>query len=306
MTGKRRAEANDPRPGQHIPTVKPGTGEGDPRAKQQKNRRPGPRHYAPDPPKDATPKAPRASRKPTSSAPVSSPPRGAPRAPAAPAGPGPRRRLASDEVRRLAAEGHEYASRQAIRATTARPSVTGRAAAGGAAGAATGAAIGSVVGGPGVGTAVGGGIGAVAGGVAGGSAKKAYKRALRPNTGARRVVVAEFVVCVVIAALSPLTDRRREEPPSAFMRRMAAIMGVFFILALMSAGGRGLAKFAAGLGGLITVALLVSERSVFTTIGGIFGRDNARRAPAKPPESVGGTVGSVAVSGIEAGGAFLQ
>jgi hypothetical protein len=180
----------------------------------------------------------------------------------------------AERARRLAAEGHEYATRQAIRATSGKPSVTGRAASGAAAGAATGAALGTVV--PGVGNAVGAGAGAVLGGaggaLSGARAKKAYKQATRMHTPARRIIVIEFAICIVVAALSPLTDRKREEPPAAWMKRMTALMGLFFILGLLSAGGRGLAKLAAGFGGLVTVGLVVSERNLFVKLAQLVGK----------------------------------
>lgn len=54
------------------------------------------------------------------------------------------------------------------------------------------------------------------------------------------------------------------------MKRMTAIMGLFFILAIISAAGRGSAKIAAGLGGLVAIVLLVSERDLFTKLASVF------------------------------------
>jgi hypothetical protein len=183
-------------------------------------------------------------------------------------------------------EAREYARRQALRATTAKPSVVGRGAAGAAAGAGTGAALGSVV--PGVGTAVGAGVGTALGGaggaISGAKAKKNYKQAMRGSGGGRRIIVIEFIVCMVVAALSPLTDKHRDEPPGAFMKRMTAIMGLFFILALVSAGGRGAAKAAAGLGGLVTVALFVSNRSLFGKLAAMFNSTDDQPASGTGPD----------------------
>jgi lysylphosphatidylglycerol synthetase-like protein (DUF2156 family) len=127
---------------------------------------------------------------------------------------------------------------------------------------------------PGIGTALGAGAGAVVGGtggaVAGAKAKKAYKASLRSNGNARRVLVAEFAVCVVIAALSPLTDKRQSEAPGAWMKRMTAILGIFFILGLVSAAGRGASKIAAGFGGIVAVTLALSERDLFMKVATIF------------------------------------
>jgi hypothetical protein len=170
-------------------------------------------------------------------------------------------------VRRVTDEAREYATRAAMRRTEGRPSVVGRAAAGAAAGGATGAAVG----GP-VGAAAGGVIGGVGGAVAGRKAKKAYDVATSSSPGARRIIVIEFLLCMVVSALSPLTDRKKDEGPTTHMKRMTAVMGLFFILGLLSAGGRGAAKFAAGFGGLVTVAVAISNRDLFMRIGDIFGK----------------------------------
>lgn len=185
----------------------------------------------------------------------------------------------------VAHEAHNYAQRQAFRATNARPSVVGRGVSGAAAGAASGAAIGSIV--PGVGTAVGAGTGAVLGGaggaVSGARAKRAYDRALQTNGHARLIIVVEFAVCIVIAALSPLTEERRDEPPASWMKRMTAIMGVFFVLGLISAGGRGAARAAAGFGGVITVALALSNRDLFARIAKVFASTDDQPAAGTGP-----------------------
>lgn len=165
-----------------------------------------------------------------------------------------------------------------MRAGSAKPSVIGGAVGGAVGGAAAGA---SVAGPPGA--VAGGALGAVGGGIGGARAKKAYRAAMRTDGGSRRVIIAEFAICIVIAALSPLTDRKRTEPPGAFMKRMSAIMGVFLILALVSAMGRTASRLSAGLGGLITVALVVSERDVFLTLAKMFGSTNDKPAAGTGP-----------------------
>lgn len=270
----------------------------DPRARKVPGRRPGPKHSdgstrapAKKAAKKATPSVSKVPERTTSyggrSAPTS-PARPAPRAPAR-AG-----RPRGQAAAAAAGEARRYADRAAFKATTGKPSVTGRAATGAAGGAAAGAAIGSVV--PGVGTAVGGavgaGIGGTTGAVAGAKAKKAYKAALHPATGAKRLIVAEFAICIVIAALSPLTDEKKAEAPAGFMKRMTAIVGLFFILALLSAAGPGPAKAAAGFGGIVTLSLAVSGRSTFVKIAEIFN---------KPAAGVSGRVGGDAVADAPSG-----
>jgi hypothetical protein len=218
---------------------------------------------APLPPPVRVPRAPRV--------PVPPPPP-AVRAPA-PVGRGRGGGLAKGQHQAVQA-GYHLSNRQQTNALLGgKPSVSGAAVGGAAGGAATGAALGSVV--PGVGTGVGAGAGAVLGGaggaVAGGKRKREWRKANSPAPGARKALVAEFTVCLLIVALSPLTDTHKTDPPGAWMKRMAAVMGVFLVLAILSAFGRGAARTAAAFGGLMAVTLAVSERDLFTKIADIFG-----------------------------------
>lgn len=204
--------------------------------------------------------------------------------------------LASARKRKLgdiAEEARSYATRAAIARTEGKPSVTGRAAAGAAAGTAAGAALGGLPG-----AAAGAVLGGAGGALGGAKAKKAYKLAMHSNLGARRVIVAEFMICMVVIGFSPLTDRKKEELPTTFMRRMTALMALFFILGMMSAGGRAMARFAAGFGGLVTVALVVSNRDLFMKIGSLMGSTTAQgkavgKAKKPPVEAPTGEPGEV-------------
>jgi hypothetical protein len=278
--GSRRAEDINPEPGKFIQPVRPSTAPVGGGLRRDSR----PRHQAPEEVRDRPAKTAKP-RKVDKVAPRT-PPAPTPRAAAVPAGPRAARRL-----RVAADEGHAYAVRQAYRATNGKPSVTGRAVAGGAAGAATGATVGSVV--PVVGTAVGTGagaaIGATTGAVAGARAKRAYKAAMRESPRARQLIVAEFAACMVVAGLSPLTDTKKGEKPGAFMRRMTALMGLFFLLGLMTTAGRGAAKAAAAFGGLVTVGLLVSERNLFVKLAAAFAPDvNDAEAAGSGPGPSGG------------------
>ena len=81
-----------------------------------------------------------------------------------------------------------------------------------------------------------------------------------------RMLKAEWVLCMVILALSPLADPEGEEGAGDAFKRCAACTGVFFILGLVSTGGPKAAKAAAGFGGLVTVALVLTSRDVFGTV----------------------------------------
>lgn len=240
--------------GKRIPIPKPDSHVGDDRGTRKAGHRPGPKHERQAPPRKRTPKAAPTSPAPTSSAPSSG---------AAPAAGdrtatmrSPSLRRASARADRIGEEARYLGQQAAIRATTGRPTVTGRA----AAGAASGAAVGTAVGGP-VGTAVGSGVGAVVGGVSGAAAKKAYNASMRAYPYARKALVAEFAACALIVALSPMRDK--DAKPGDWMRRMTAVMGLFFILGLVSQAGRYGARAAAAFGGLVTLAVVISERDLF-------------------------------------------
>lgn len=184
-----------------------------------------------------------------------------------------------------------------------KPSTVRSTVAGAAGGAASGAALGSVV--PGIGTAIGAAGGAAVGG-AGGAVKAHYskrdaKRLKRAALGpARQLLVAEFVLCLVILALSPLTDKHKAEGPTAFLRRGSAICALFFILALISSGGRGPTKVAAGFGGLVTLTLLVSSRDVFAVLATKFA--STKDGPAGPDDTSAAD-GEAGAGGAAVGGA---
>lgn len=264
-----RHSTDTPREGGFVPPVRPST------ARANSNRRDSaPRHLGPDAPTKAPPK-----KKAAKAAPASAPP-----APTRPSGAG--------RHERVGAAARDYADRSAWRATHKRPSVVGRSAAGGAAGAAAGSVFGPV------GTGVGAAAGAVGGAVGGHSAKKAYNKAMSAGNGnARRIIVAEFAVCMVIVALSPLT--KTDERPGAWMKRMTAVMGMFLVLAFLSAGGRGVARAAAGFGGIVTLTLALSDRDLFVKLAQVFNSTNDKVAPgsrtgevtpspATPPDVLGG------------------
>lgn len=120
-----------------------------------------------------------------------------------------------------------------------------------------------------------------------------------PGSPARRVLVAEFALCMVIVALSPVTDRKRGESPVAFMKRASAVMAVFFVLGLIASGGRGAGRAAAGFGGLVTLTLAISSRSLFVVLAGKVGtragedQDDAH-APDEFTEGAGTGFGNAA------------
>lgn len=114
--------------------------------------------------------------------------------------------------------------------------------------------------------ATGAGVGKLLDGGAFGRGAKALSDTVAPPSQARKLLVAEFTLCLVVLAFSPLTDKHKAERPGAFMKRASATMGVFFVLGLVATAGRGASRAAAGFGGLVTLVLLISQRSIFTVL----------------------------------------
>lgn len=160
-----------------------------------------------------------------------------------------------------------------------KTSVTGRALSGATTGATTGAAVGSIV--PGVGTvagaAIGAGVGAAGGAASGRKAKRAEKRAQQGPYS--QILVAEFVICTIILALSPLGQEKAN--PGTWMKKGSAVCGLFLVLGLIGSIGKGSAKVAAAFGGIVTLTLLVNERNIF----GVVAKKLA--TPGSPQENIG-------------------
>jgi hypothetical protein len=108
--------------------------------------------------------------------------------------------------------------------------------------------------------------------------------------GARQVLVVEFVVCALILALSPLTDKHKSDTPGDWMKRATAICGLFVILGLVASGGPRASKAAAGLGGLVTLTLAMTDRDLFVVIAKRFGApvNGGPAGPESPDRSGAG------------------
>jgi hypothetical protein len=146
------------------------------------------------------------------------------------------------------------------------------------------------------------------GGIAG-KAAKGFSGAAAPTSSARKVLLAEFAACMVVLAFSPLTGKS----PSAggFMKRASAIMGLFFVLGLVATAGRGASRAAAGFGGLVTLVLVISDRSIFTKLAAKLGKgvgesdpdDGILDAGAEVGDTIGDIADTVGGAGATVGGA---
>lgn len=125
---------------------------------------------------------------------------------------------------------------------------------------------------------------------------KALTKAVTGGNG-RRVLVAEFLVCITILALSPLGTKHSGDSPVAWMKRGAAICALFFILALVSSGGPKAAKVSAGFGGIVTLALLLSSKDLFSTLAARF--SGGPGTAGVDDSGVAGDVGTAAAGALD-------
>jgi hypothetical protein len=105
--------------------------------------------------------------------------------------------------------------------------------------------------------------------------KGAGSKALSGSSGKyRRMLIAEFIVCVIMLGLSPLAKGSGEMGPVRFMKRGSATCALFIILGLVSSGGRGAARAASAFGALIVVVLLVDQREAFGSLATLLTADD--------------------------------
>lgn len=103
------------------------------------------------------------------------------------------------------------------------------------------------------------------------AAKKPAGVAAKVPAHARKWLLAEFVVCVLLLVLSGLTgqaskDGTQTDTGSRLAVKGSALAGVFIVLGLVSAGGKGAEKAAGALGVLITLAYMFQEKDTFTSV----------------------------------------
>jgi hypothetical protein len=110
---------------------------------------------------------------------------------------------------------------------------------------------------------------------------------------ASKLVLAEFVVCMVILILSPLTSKGSQDLDKQgaihVTLKASALAFIFFVLALISAGGRNASRVAAGFGGVITLGYVVSQADVFAQVAKLF------PVPSTQPSSSAGAPGGHAL-----------
>jgi hypothetical protein len=106
------------------------------------------------------------------------------------------------------------------------------------------------------------------------------------GSSSRRVLVGEFIACSAVIALSPVSGRHDKDTPADWLRRTSGLALLFLVLGLVATAGPKASRVASALGGLVTLALLVSERDVLVVLAGRF---NGPAASGVPTESLGDT-----------------
>lgn len=117
-------------------------------------------------------------------------------------------------------------------------------------------------------------LGAVTGLLSGGKGK---------SSSGHKALVAEFAVCMALLALSPLVNKGGDITVGKFMKKASATAAVFIILGFLASTGDVPKKFANGLGALMTLTVLLNERSVFgELVKAVGGQDVAIPAVGSP------------------------
>lgn len=119
---------------------------------------------------------------------------------------------------------------------------------------------------------------------------RAAKRALLTGhslaTTERRLIVGEFLACMLLVTFGPLGTAHKGEGAGSWMKRASAILALFFVLGLITTAGKSAARAAAAFGGLVTVTMLVTNRDIFTLLGRNFGAadvpDDSGTEPEQP------------------------
>lgn len=158
------------------------------------------------------------------------------------------------------------------------------------------------------------GKGALGGLVGGGAAKS-----LTGGGGtAHKVVIAEFILCVILIGLTPILMRKPNNGhlyvPNDFVR-LSAVCILFFALALLSNGKRS-ARFAAAFGALVSLGVLYNATGSLNALGAIFTNAHknkgtvtvasASKDEVQMPEYKPVDLGGVPVQQAAGGGASLN
>lgn len=103
------------------------------------------------------------------------------------------------------------------------------------------------------------------------------------GSGARKLLVAEFLACVVILALAPLSTKHRGDDVHAWIRRWFGISGLFLFLALAATAGDRVGRIAAASGLVATAALVFNDADVILNLLAALSHGPAGAIPQPKP-----------------------
>lgn len=132
----------------------------------------------------------------------------------------------------------------------------------------TGGGTGPPGGNKGKGTPGGKGSGGTSGGKKAQSSGRGKRAVSWAWSGSKKLLMAQFVLCVVILALGSMTSDPQDGKSAAgrAMVKGSAFALIFFLLAILSAGGKGAAKSATAVGTLITVSYALTSSDVHAVV----------------------------------------
>lgn len=87
--------------------------------------------------------------------------------------------------------------------------------------------------------------------------------------GGNRVLVAEFIACMVLVGVQPILGTTTDA--AGWLKKGAAVTGLFLVLSLVASGGPRASKISAAFGGLVTLALLINSRDVLNGVIALLG-----------------------------------
>lgn len=106
----------------------------------------------------------------------------------------------------------------------------------------------------------------------------------------RKIILAEFLVCVVIAGLRPFAKDDPKSSTEGTFVQFSAIAALFFTLSLMASGKKS-GNVAAAFGGLVTLGVLFRNQKAFAELAKFF-KTQATAPPSNENSTTGDSPGN--------------
>lgn len=131
---------------------------------------------------------------------------------------------------------------------------------------------------------------------------KTHRTHLGSKTDARRLLLTEFIVCVTVlgfGTLVPTPAGRRNEGMPHLLVKGTALSLLFFVLSLIASSGKKAGRAATGIGGLVTVAYLLTSEDAYNILSWItsfYGRPGTPGAGVQTTAYNGGYAGAIDIN----------